>query len=99
MPDKIKPKYIVVARTDMPSIAYKIMLYKAFGEYPSDENIEFCVRPDLVSDDKAYVIDRGRIEAECEASLANLDQDFGRGYLDDMFKVGSASWLLRYCRA
>ena len=77
-----RPRYIVVASSEMPSIAYKIMLWKAFGQYPPDNEIEFVINPQIVSDDKVYVLDRQEIEK------LPKDYDFLSGDLDDLYKVG-----------
>lgn len=58
-----EPRFIVLASSDMPSIAYKLLVRKAFGVWPSDEDVEFHVRPDLVPDgSKAYVADRHAVD-------------------------------------
>jgi hypothetical protein len=82
-----EPRFIVVAATEMPSIAYKIMLCKAFGVYPKDEDVEFLVNPDIVLDQsRVYLFDRSAIRALPEKDPMVL---FDNGDLDPHFKVAS----------
>lgn len=79
---KERPRYIVVAASEMPTISQKLLVYKAFGVYPPDEEIEFCIPPFEIVADKAYVLDREKIEGFPDNRV--MDEDF----MDQHFKVG-----------